>query len=82
MNTIYLETAVSLARQAGEIGRTIFTTARESTWKSDNTPVTEADIAINDLVIREISRIYPNHAIIGEESSQPHAGADHVWVCD
>lgn len=82
MNTTYLENAVALARQAGEIGRSIFTTARESTWKSDNTPVTEADIAINDLVIREISRLYPGHAIIGEESSQPHAGADHVWVCD
>ena len=54
MNTNYLETAVSLARQAGEIGRTIFLTARESTWKSDNTPVTEADIAAQR-VIREAS---------------------------
>ena len=50
MTDSYLETAISLAQQAGELGRAIFLTARQSTWKSDNTPVTEADFAINDLV--------------------------------
>ena len=45
MNTLYLDTAVLLARQAGELGRSFFATARERSWKSDNTPVTAADIA-------------------------------------
>lgn len=82
MNTLYLETAVSLAKQAGEIGRSFFSTARERAWKSDNTPVTAADIAINELVIREIRQRFPDHAVLGEEVSHAVDAAEFVWVCD
>lgn len=82
VNSLYLEVAVSLARQAGEIGRTFFATARERSWKSDNTPVTAADIAINELVIQVISQKFPDHAVLGEEVSNAVASAEYVWVCD
>lgn len=54
-----------------------FTTA----WKSDNSPVTNLDLGINDLVIEEISKEYPNDEIIGEElSSKGNSG--YKWIVD
>lgn len=52
-----------------------------ATWKADNTPVTEADLQINDLIIRRISEAYPGDAVYGEESSRSTT-SDRVWVVD
>ena len=39
-------------------------------WKSyDTTPVTETDLKINSMLIEEISKLYPDHSVKGEEES-------------
>lgn len=82
LNPDYLQTAVSLARQAGEIARANFTLGMAREWKEDSTPVTATDLAINHLVIEEIARHYPDHGVLGEEVSSVTPDHEWVWVCD
>ncbi len=78
----YLNFAIHLAHQAGEIMLKHFTIGVEKQDKADGTPVTIADKAINHLVIKSIKENYPEHAIQGEEASYLKKGAEYVWVCD
>ena len=82
LNPDYLETAVSLARQAGEMARANFTLGMAREWKEDSTPVTVTDLAINHLVIAEIGRRFPTHGVLGEEVSSLAPDHEWVWVCD
>ena len=43
--------------------------------------VTEADIAVEEFIIRQIRSQYPDHAILGEESGH-HTGSDTRWIID
>lgn len=78
----YLEFAKGLAKEAEDIALKYFGFETETTWKEDNTPLTEADTKINDLVIKRIQEAYPGHSIYGEEKSIAIAGSEYIWVCD
>ncbi|MFA6392213.1 MAG: inositol monophosphatase [Patescibacteria group bacterium] len=78
----YLEFAKKLAREAEEIALKYFSFEVDSTWKEDNTPLTKADIEINDMVIKRINETYPEHSIYGEEISDKKENSKYIWVCD
>ena len=78
----YLEFAKSIAKESAEIALKYFSFETESTWKGDDTPLTIADTEINDLVIKRINEIYPDHSIYGEEKSQIKDNSQYIWVCD
>lgn len=78
----YLELAKSLAKEAEEIALRYFSFEVENTWKKDNTPLTQADTEINDLVITRINDKYPEHSIYGEEKSERKENSKYIWVCD
>jgi myo-inositol-1(or 4)-monophosphatase len=56
--------------------------------KGDQTIVTEIDLAVQEVILREIAAQYPEHAVIAEETiAQPHAHAGiarakFCWVID
>jgi fructose-1,6-bisphosphatase/inositol monophosphatase family enzyme len=77
----YLEFAKKIALQAGEIMLKHFHVDVEQREKSDNTIVTVADEEINQLVIDEVGRIYPDHSVFGEEASNDN-NHEYAWVCD
>jgi myo-inositol-1(or 4)-monophosphatase len=54
------------------------------TWKDDDSMVTDADVAVEDLLAREIGIAFPEDAVCGEErpGRTGTAGARHVWVID
>lgn len=78
----YVVFAEGLARKAGRIMLEHFENGGYLSWKKDISVVTEADIAINRLVIEEISKTYPDHGISGEEESMCSDYCEFVWVCD
>lgn len=78
----YLSLARELAHDAGSTMKQYFKVGVESELKSDNTPVTEADKKINDMVISKISAKFPGHSIIGEEASSLKGSSNYSWVCD
>jgi len=78
----YLEFAKKLAKEAELIALKYFSFEIKSTWKEDNTPLTKADIEINDLVIKRINESFPKHSIYGEEKSDLKKDSKYIWVCD
>lgn len=78
----YLEFAKNLAKEAEEIALKYFSLEIKNTWKDDNTPLTRADIEINDLVIKRVNENFPEHSIYGEEQSELKENSKYIWVCD
>lgn len=76
-----LKFAVSLAEEVKPIMLHWFQQGMTKEWKDDKTPVTEADIAINDLVIKRVEKTFPSDAVLGEEASTEKT-SKRVWVCD
>lgn len=77
-----LQFAITVAREAGEIMRTYFHSQDKGTeTKQDNSPVTLADTAINQLLIDRVRETFPEHGVLGEEQSY-QADRNELWVCD
>ncbi len=75
--------AVELAHEAGEIMLEHFEIGKASETKSDHSPVTIADTAINSLVIERVKSSFPDHTVLGEEESHgDHATSEFTWVVD
>ncbi len=72
---IYLDFATELAYHAGRITLGYFNTALRTDFKPDSTPVTEADRAAEAYIRSEIQRVYPGHAIVGEEFGEASLSA-------
>lgn len=82
MRDSFLPFSIDIATRAGAIIKNNFTTGMQKQWKKDNTPVTETDIAINQMVIDEVNMSFPTHSVLAEEGSSLKKGAPYVWVCD
>lgn len=74
--------AVQFAYQAGDIARKNFLNIKNTTWKSDNTLVTEVDQEINTLFIQAVQSQFPTHSIRGEEESYVQTDSEYTWICD
>lgn len=77
----YLDFAKNIANYAGKIMKEYFYKDKEIEFKEDRTPVTIADKMINEYLIDEVKKVYPNHSVIGEELSYK-GDSDYAWVCD
>jgi 3'(2'), 5'-bisphosphate nucleotidase len=79
-----LETAVALARQAGELIRSLQGGALAVEQKADDSPVTEADRRADALIVAALRAQFPDDAILSEEA--PDDGTRHdkprVWMVD
>ncbi len=73
--------AVELALKAGAIIKKNHQMGMKREWKSDDTPLTITDKKINQIVLDEIEKAYPEHSIIGEEGSILKE-SEYAWVCD
>ncbi len=77
----YKKFALDLAEKAGEVIKEKFTLGIKKEWKSDDTPVTEADLFINKMVINAVGKEFPDHGVIAEEESNLKE-SEYLWVCD
>jgi 3'(2'), 5'-bisphosphate nucleotidase len=73
-----LDRLVTLAREAGELilQKNPFEDMRE---KEDGSPVTAADLAANDLIIKALKDIAPGYPVISEESALPPYDKRKDW---
>ncbi len=75
----------SVAHEAGQLALDYFERASVRVWdKSKNNPVTEADIAVNDLVRDRLMTARPDYGWLSEETSLDNRTrtASRVWVVD
>lgn len=71
-----------LAREAGAIIQQHFCLGMERITKDDDTPLTAADTAINQLVVNSIRDKYPHVRVISEEGNHDVDGAEYTVLCD
>lgn len=79
----YKNFAIDFIKQAGEIMLKHFAIGVPKTNKPGLGPVTKADLEINNLLIREVKKYFPDHGVLGEEESNfKEGGNEYTWVCD
>lgn len=81
-----LPATIELARLAGEKILEIYETDFHIKNKKDNTPVTNADIAANDIIVKTLSELTPDIPVLSEESDEipyeERCGWETYWLVD
>jgi myo-inositol-1(or 4)-monophosphatase len=71
-------------RQAGELALSLFRTELKNWIKGASSPVSEADIAVNDLLESKLRSATPDYGWLSEESADDEArlGKPLAWIVD
>jgi myo-inositol-1(or 4)-monophosphatase len=71
-------------REAGALARSMFRTELKNWTKGASSPVSEADIAVNDLLENRLRSATPDYGWLSEESADDEArlGKPLVWIVD
>ncbi len=71
-------------REAGSLALRLFRTELRNWTKGASSPVSEADIAVNDLLARRLQEATPHYGWLSEESADDPARLDKqlVWIVD
>lgn len=78
-----LTAAVDAARAGGAVLAATDRTRVELTHKDARVDITtSADLASQTAVVRVLREVFADHAIVGEEGTEPGSDADHVWYVD
>ena len=72
------------AKGAGELALNYYKKEIKVNEKDDRSDlVTEADTAVENYIVKEIKKHYPEHGIIGEEGvANTDGNSEYVWVID
>nr|VFK53600.1 MAG: myo-inositol-1(or 4)-monophosphatase [Candidatus Kentron sp. TUN]VFK55142.1 MAG: myo-inositol-1(or 4)-monophosphatase [Candidatus Kentron sp. TUN] len=86
MDSNPLELFIALADRLADVAREIILSNYRKPIvvqdKSDHTPVTAVDRAVEAELRRLIGRAYPDHGIIGEEAGSHQPDAEYTWIID
>src|SRR5262245_13411787 len=77
-----LDLAIEAAHAGGKRTLAYFNTGVAVETKSDNTPVTCADREAEQVIRSIISRHFPDHSILGEESGEAKGDPRYKWIID
>lgn len=79
-----LEVAKKLAYEAGNILLEFYASGAQVDWKGHDDPVTAADRAANEMLVRELTRHFPHDAVLSEEfpDDPVRLRYDRVWMVD
>ena len=82
--TAELQFASKVAREAATIVNTFYVGSSEVRYKSDRTPVTEADRSANQHIVTRVRAMYPDDGLLSEESKDDliRLERDRVWIID
>ncbi len=85
MNGELLETAIDIARNAGQILLKYMSPIHKDKhieYKAEIDLVTDADFKSQEYIVNTLSTRFPGHGILAEEGIDAQAGCDCVWVID
>jgi 3'(2'), 5'-bisphosphate nucleotidase len=77
-------TARDLAIEAGKAIMEIYNTDFEVTYKEDQSPLTRADLAADEIIRKGLEKHFPMHDILSEEgeTETERFDNDYVWIID
>ena len=75
---------VATVREAGALAHSLFRTELKNWTKGASSPVSEADIAVNDLLEQRLRQATPDYGWLSEESADDELrlGKSMVWIVD
>jgi myo-inositol-1(or 4)-monophosphatase len=75
---------IETVREAGALALSLFRTELKNWTKGTSSPVSEADIAVNELISRRLRSVTPDYGWLSEESAddQQRLGKPWVWIVD
>lgn len=76
-----LSTMISTAVRAGKIVKRYFDTGLKTETKADGSPVTDADKASEEFIIKRLKSKFPDHGFLSEESGE-HGPKEQRWIID
>jgi len=76
------DAAIAVARKGGDHTRKYFGKPIRIERKSDDSPVTKADREAEEVMREEISRLFPDHGILGEEYGSENEESPVQWILD
>jgi myo-inositol-1(or 4)-monophosphatase len=77
-----LEVAKHAAQIGGDIVAKYFHEGVSMRSKKDHDLVSDADIESEQAIVAAITKEFPGHAFVGEESHRDDALGEHVWIID
>lgn len=78
----FLDVAIEAAYVAGRKTMGYFGAGVAVDFKSDQTPVTQADREAEQYLRQKILSIFPDHTFIGEEFGETRGNPDYRWIVD
>lgn len=80
----FVEPVIGLALKAGDAIMGFYENGAEISQKEDKSPVTEADIAANDIIVQGLKKLTPDVQIVAEESTNAPAPGKKgtFWLVD
>ena len=78
----FADFAATIAAEARDIGQKYFRQPHDVSSKSDGTPVTIADLEIEQRARLLIAEQYPDHGVYGEEEGEDSTHSEWLWVID
>ena len=77
-----LEAAISAAKAAGDVILPFFRSDLHIEIKADQSPVTEADRAAEQVIVETLQQSFPDYGVLGEEFGAQSGTADARWIID
>jgi myo-inositol-1(or 4)-monophosphatase len=78
----YLEAAIEIAREAGEILREEFARPQHISYKGDVDLVTQADKRSERAIVARLTEYFPSHSIAAEEGTGHEGASEFRWHVD
>ena len=76
------ETAVKAALEAGKLAKRLLAKDTKISFKGEIDLVTEVDLRSEKQIIEEISKKFPDHEFLSEESGAKKTGSKYLWIID
>lgn len=80
--TAFLLAALDAACAARDVILRHYQNSSDVTFKDDDSPVTEADIEAEEVIVSLLKSRFPEHGFFGEESGWQGRGSDYLWLID
>ena len=78
----FLEVSLSAAREASDYIREQSQLTRQIDFKGTTDLVTQADRGSEEIILRQIEAVYPEHSILAEESDGKRLESQFTWIID
>ena len=77
-----LEVGRAIAAQAGKLALRYYRSGIAFDAKPDDSPVTAADRACEQLIARELENAFPDDGLLGEEGAKKESRSGRRWIVD